>query len=111
VRPHLQDHAHSGNAARHGPFLSGFFLRGLFMTGCIAALMLLWSAINPAPSADGQRAITPRGNLAADEQATIALFERARGSVVSISTRQYVEDVDPQCLCRTAGDRFGHYLG
>jgi hypothetical protein len=63
------------------------------MTGCIAALMLLWSAINPAPSADGQRAITPRGNLAADEQATIALFERARGSVVSISTRQYVEDV------------------
>ncbi|WP_246027536.1 S1C family serine protease [Novosphingobium umbonatum] len=63
------------------------------MTGCIAALMLLWSAINPAPSADGQRAITPRGNLAADEQATITLFERARGSVVSISTRQYVEDV------------------
>lgn len=60
-------------------FLSGFVLRGLFMTGCIAALMLLWGAINPAPSADGQRAIT--------------LFERARDSVVSISTRQYVEDV------------------
>ncbi|MDW8313654.1 MAG: trypsin-like peptidase domain-containing protein [Rhodovarius sp.] len=34
------------------------------------------------------RPITPRGDLAADEQATIALFERARGSVVYIATTE-----------------------
>jgi S1-C subfamily serine protease len=41
----------------------------------------------------GPRTVTPRGDLAADEQATIRLFRNARGSVVSISTSQLVEDV------------------
>jgi S1-C subfamily serine protease len=36
------------------------------------------------------RAITPRGELAADEQSTIELFERSRDSVVFISTTQRV---------------------
>lgn len=38
------------------------------------------------------RTVTPRGDLAADEQATIALFRDARESVVFISTRQRVAD-------------------
>jgi S1-C subfamily serine protease len=38
------------------------------------------------------RLVTPRGDLAADEQAMIALFERSRDSVVYISTRQQVRD-------------------
>lgn len=55
--------------------------------------MLLWHMLNAPVAGDGQRAITPRGDLAADEKSTITLFEHARGSVVSISTRQWVEDV------------------
>jgi S1-C subfamily serine protease len=38
------------------------------------------------------RAITPAGDLAADEKATIELFERSKGSVVFIATTQLVRD-------------------
>ena len=38
------------------------------------------------------REITPRGELGADERATIDLFERSRNSVVFISTKQAVVD-------------------
>ncbi|MGB5103322.1 MAG: trypsin-like peptidase domain-containing protein [Steroidobacteraceae bacterium] len=38
------------------------------------------------------RAVVARGDLAADEQATIELFEHSRDSVVFISTRQRVRD-------------------
>jgi S1-C subfamily serine protease len=38
------------------------------------------------------RAITPRGELASDERATIDLFERSRNSVVFITTKQAVVD-------------------
>jgi S1-C subfamily serine protease len=39
------------------------------------------------------RAVVPRGELDAEERSTIALFERARDSVVYISTRQQVRDL------------------
>ncbi len=39
------------------------------------------------------RPVTARGDLAADEQATIAIFERASPSVVFITTRQRVVDL------------------
>lgn len=38
------------------------------------------------------RPVTPRGPLAEDEKATIALFERTRDSVVYIATREQVRD-------------------
>jgi S1-C subfamily serine protease len=38
------------------------------------------------------RAIEPRGDLASDEKSTIELFERAKGSVVFITTTQLVRD-------------------
>jgi S1-C subfamily serine protease len=38
------------------------------------------------------RAVTPAGDLAADEKATIELFERSKGSVVFITTTQIVRD-------------------
>lgn len=38
------------------------------------------------------RAVTPRGNLAEDEQSTIAIFEQASPSVVFISTSQRVRN-------------------
>lgn len=91
-RPHLWDmvdQPHRGS----GLTRSGFFGRWLFATACLAALMLLWHALNQPAGTDGQRVVTPRGDLAADEKATIGLFERARGSVVYISTAQLVEDV------------------
>jgi len=50
--------------------------------------------LNDAAQRDATpRAIVARGNLAADEQATIELFERSRSSVVFISTRQQVQDL------------------
>ncbi len=39
------------------------------------------------------REVAPRGALAADEQATINLFEKARGSVVYITTQERVVDL------------------
>ncbi len=39
------------------------------------------------------RAVTPRGELAADEKATIDLFERTRESVVYITTSSRVRDI------------------
>jgi S1-C subfamily serine protease len=45
-----------------------------------------------ARDAGAPREITPRGELAADEKATIELFERSRNSVVFITTKQAVVD-------------------
>jgi S1-C subfamily serine protease len=59
--------------------------------------MLLWQFL-PAveawftPDKAGDRIITPRGDLAADEKATIELFEKSRASVVYITTAQLVRD-------------------
>ena len=39
------------------------------------------------------RSVTARGELAADEKATIGLFERSRDSVVYITTREQVRDL------------------
>lgn len=45
------------------------------------------------PASDAaERTVTPRGELGADEKATIALFEKSRDSVVFISTAQLFHD-------------------
>ncbi|WP_110647483.1 S1C family serine protease [Salinicola peritrichatus] len=75
-----------------------FIRRWLFITTCVAALMLFWQFL-PAieawftPRQAAERTVTPRGDLAADEQATIELFEKSRASVVYITTAQLVRDV------------------
>jgi S1-C subfamily serine protease len=51
-----------------------------------------WLFTRPGPMPAEPRPITARGDLAADEQATIALFEQSRDSVVFISTRAQVRD-------------------
>ena len=62
----------------------------------IVALLILGWRLMPyfeawlAPKYAEPRTVTPRGDLAAYEKATIELFENARGSVVFISTRQQV---------------------
>ena len=58
----------------------------------IAGALLIVPAMADKPGALQSRPVAPRGELAADEKATIALFERARDSVVFISTRERVQD-------------------
>ncbi|MFN3956430.1 MAG: S1C family serine protease [Tepidimonas ignava] len=84
------------NTRRSDPFGR----RVLWLALAVAALMVLWhllptwvAAWQPAPANGGQRTVTPRGDLAADERATIELFEKARDSVVYIATTQVVRDV------------------
>ena len=62
-------------------------LVGALAMGGLVLLREGWSA---APVPD--RTVTPRGPLDADETATISLFERARDSVVYISTTELVRD-------------------
>ncbi len=75
-----------------------FVRRALLVTACIAALVLLWRALplieeRFAPQQPVvERTVAPRGDLAADEQSTIELFEKSRDSVVFISTAQLVRD-------------------
>ena len=59
----------------------------------IAVLGLMPNLIPQALAADAApRPVTPRGELAADEKATIRLFENSRNSVVYITTRAQVQD-------------------
>jgi S1-C subfamily serine protease len=72
----------------------------LALIGAVLYALWRWSPIfdGRPPGADpgsrdaAPRLVTPRGDLAADEQAMIELFERSRDSVVFISTRQQVQD-------------------
>ena len=59
----------------------------LLLLAAVASLFLTQSS----PVAE-TRTVTPRGELGADERATIDLFRNARASVVFISTRQRVAD-------------------
>ena len=74
------------------------FLRRLSVLALwIAALMLLWRYLPTIeswlmPQEGTPRTVAARGDLAADEQATIELFERSRDSVVFIATSQVVRD-------------------
>jgi S1-C subfamily serine protease len=72
----------------------------LALIGAMLYALWRWSPIfdsrppglDPAARDAAPRLVTPRGDLAADEQAMIELFERARDSVVFITTRQQVQD-------------------
>lgn len=81
------------------PAQDRFLPRLLWITLSVALLMLLWKGLpwiesHPGGSAESQpRTVSARGDLAADEQATIELFEKSRDSVVYITTRAQVMDV------------------
>jgi S1-C subfamily serine protease len=66
-----------------------------WITWAVVAILILWQGLPwleryfVRMTAE-PRAVEARGDLAADEQATIAIFERANPSVVFISTRQRV---------------------
>src|SRR5690606_1833579 len=62
-------------------------IMNILLLSAAASLLVMQSAPAPEP-----RIVTPRGELGADEKATIELFRNARDSVVFISTRQRVTD-------------------
>jgi S1-C subfamily serine protease len=79
-----------------------FLPRLFWLTLAAAVLILVWRG---APNIEGwleglfapkpdaaPRVVAARGDLASDEQATIELFERAKDSVVYITTRGQVRD-------------------
>ena len=75
-----------------------FLVRLFWLTLAAALLLLIWRGVPDfgglfahRPDAT-PRIVTARGDLAADEQATIRLFENAKDSVVFISTRAEVRD-------------------
>ena len=63
-------------------------------TLAVALLLGIVTIVTAGPSDRNAqpRAVTPRGELNAEEKATIGLFERARDSVVFITTRGQVRD-------------------
>ncbi len=75
------------------PFSAPIFL--IIVVALALAAWQFWPWIESALlGSDGTpRTVTPRGDLAADEKATIELFERTKDSVVFISTRERVLDL------------------
>lgn len=76
-----------------------FLVRLFWLTLATALVILLWRATPDlfgwfagAPDST-PRLVTPRGELAADEKATIELFEKSKNSVVYITTRTQVMDL------------------
>lgn len=74
-----------------------FLARLFWLTLASALLILLWRGLPDiegwfAPEKSAPRVVAARGDLAADEKATVELFERARGSVVFITTKAQVRD-------------------
>lgn len=63
----------------------------IVMNAMLVAAVASFFLLQATPVAE-PRVVTPRGDLAADERATIDLFRNARDSVVFISTRQRVAD-------------------
>lgn len=86
----------------------------LFRAALSGAIFLgLISLLNIIPHADGAitqpRAVTPRGELAADEKANIRLLENSRNSVVCITSRAQVQDFwsrDIMSVPRSTGSGF-----
>lgn len=80
------------------PAQDRFLSRLLWIVLAAALLMLLWVSLpwiasRPGGEAESlPRTVTPRGDLAADEQTTIELFQKSRDSVVFITTRAQVVD-------------------
>lgn len=74
------------------------FQSRLFWLTLAAAALILFNHFLPrveswlSPSEVAPRTVTARGDLAADEKATIELFEKTKDAVVFISTRSQVRD-------------------
>jgi S1-C subfamily serine protease len=81
------DHPPARTRGTSRAFLIALAVMNLALLSAVAALLLFQPGSVAEP-----RTITPRGDLGADERATIELFRNARGSVVFITTRERVSD-------------------
>ncbi|MFO0904912.1 MAG: trypsin-like peptidase domain-containing protein [Pirellulales bacterium] len=104
-----------GHSSRTPPTLA-VLLTLLLVLVSFSISQSLWRGVQSTPQAE-PRAITPRGDLAADEQATIELFQRMSKSVVSIatSTIHHGPGFDPIEVPRGTGtgfvwDQHGHIV-
>lgn len=70
-----------------------FLSKLAFFVSCLAFTHLLPSTLLAASPTSKERQITPRGELSAEEKSTINLFDRAKDSVVFISTSERVQDI------------------
>ena len=81
------------------PYQDRFLIRLFWLTLAAALLIVLWRGMPEienwfAGKPDATpRSVQARGDLAADEKATIELFEKSRGSVVFITTKTQVRDL------------------
>lgn len=80
------------------PKQNRFLVRLIWFTIAVALLLLFWRGFpdirgwfTPKPDVS-PRTVAARGDLAADEKATIELFENSRDSVVFITTKALVRD-------------------
>jgi S1-C subfamily serine protease len=80
------------------PKQNRFLVRLIWLMIAVALLLLFWQGLpdirgwfTPKPDAS-PRTVAARGDLAADEKATIELFENSRDSVVFITTKALVRD-------------------
>ena len=83
------------NDSRNDPRNDPFTGRLLWLTAAFLLVLVTWRLLPWAEHAlfdltAEPRIVTARGDLAADEKATIAIFEQASPSVVYITTRQRV---------------------
>ncbi|GIX14717.1 MAG: hypothetical protein KatS3mg118_2676 [Paracoccaceae bacterium] len=97
--------------------MRGFLARLWAVTLAALIIVTVWQSL---PLLQGMilgrfaepRPVTPRGDLAADEKATIELFEKSRASVVYITTAATgTRRLDAQRLLRAARHRIGLHLG
>jgi S1-C subfamily serine protease len=83
---------------RTTPCATAFLTRLFWLTLAAGLLILLWRGVPDieswfAPKPDATpRTVAARGDLASDEKSTIELFEKAKDSVVFITTKAQVRD-------------------
>jgi S1-C subfamily serine protease len=103
----------AGSISRSGPSaggtVNGWLVAVLLIL--VAALYLQFNGLLPHPLLDpnaAPREITPRGNLAEDEQSTISLFRSVNQSVVHVTTSSVVQNyrMNPTEIPQGSGSGF-----
>jgi len=82
--PPYSPHWRPSRARRRLAWLS-FFLALVSVIGLVVVWQRAWLWLAPLHESATPRAVVPRGDLAADERATIEIFERAAPSVVYVT--------------------------